>query len=360
VERLARMAQVCRPAVALYGLPALEPTELRPLLAQAALEGRACPDFCYDPDAGPSWADRFDLRSNPDPELTWPTHSVGFMQGETEHTIDLALTFADAVALEPAYLEHFQVIPHAAWDETQLPLAEWLEQFDPDPRQRSIPFLWVIDGDGCLQRAVLTRELALASRDRMRGWRVVQELAGYENAFAERAAGAAREQALTEAGARAATLERAHAQALEQARTAAARESMERLAAALISPDGFSAIPAAAPTAVPSPSIQAPSPVVSEPAPEEEVVEEETLSFDEPYISSALCTTCNECLDLNKQLFIYNGEKQAYIADASAGTFAELVKAAELCPARCIHPGKPRSGDATATPELIERASKYN
>jgi ferredoxin len=80
----------------------------------------------------------------------------------------------------------------------------------------------------------------------------------------------------------------------------------------------------------------------------------------EPYIDSALCTTCNECTKINGQLFQYNAEKQAYIADASAGTFKQLVKAAELCPARCIHPGQPRSGDATATPQMIERAAKFN
>ena len=33
------------------------------------------------------------------------------------------------------------------------------------------------------------------------------------------------------------------------------------------------------------------------------------------------------------------------------------MKAAELCPAHCIHPGSPRSDDATATPELIARAA---
>ena len=39
---------------------------------------------------------------------------------------------------------------------------------------------------------------------------------------------------------------------------------------------------------------------------------------------------------------------------------ALLVKAAELCPARCIHPGKPRAGDASATAEMIERAEPFN
>jgi ferredoxin len=77
------------------------------------------------------------------------------------------------------------------------------------------------------------------------------------------------------------------------------------------------------------------------PAPAEKGVEEEAeeiLSFDEPYIDTPLCTTCNECTNLNPRLFEYNAEKQAFIADPSAGTLAELVKAAELCPARCIHP----------------------
>jgi ferredoxin len=241
-------------------------------------------------------------------------------------------------------------------------LAEYLEQFDPEGPQRRVPFLWVIDDDGVLQRAIVTRELALASRDRLRGWRVLQELAGFQNAFAERAAADARDQALAEAGERTAELEQAHAAELERVRSEAAHESMERLAAVLISPDGLPALgaPAAAPAA------QAPSPAESleagaaEPAVAEEVEEEEAVSFDDPYIDTPLCTSCNECTNLNAQLFHYDANKQAYIADPAAGTFAELVKAAELCPAHCIHPAKPRDGDSTATPELIERAAKFN
>jgi ferredoxin len=131
---------------------------------------------------------------------------------------------------------------------------------------------------------------------------------------------------------------------------------MERLAAVLMSPDGLAA---AAPAAV-RPVVAPPAAAAAEPAPVEEAPEEEALSFDEPYIDSALCTTCNECTELNGQLFRYNADKQAFIADLAAGTFAELVKASELCPVRCIHPGKPRSDDSTATPELIARAAAFN
>jgi ferredoxin len=134
---------------------------------------------------------------------------------------------------------------------------------------------------------------------------------------------------------------------------------MERLAEVLMNPAGLAAAaPAAAAPAAPV-AVEPTEEAAAEPA-VEEVAEEEELALDEPYITAPLCTTCNECTNINPRLFQYNANKQAFIADANAGTFAELVKAAELCPARCIHPGKPRSDDSTATPELVERASKFN
>jgi len=361
VEGLVGMARARRPAVALLQLPPAEPALLRPLLAEAALRGRACRDFRYDPDAGASWADRFDLSGNPDPDRAWPIQRISYVEDGEALTLELAFTFADAMALEPAYSRHLLVVPPVAWDESQEPLAEYLERFDREGPQRRVPFLWVIDASGTLQRAIVTRDLALASRDRLRGWRVLQELAGHQNVFAERAAAAAREQALAEAERQIAELEQAHADELERVRSEAGREALERLAAVLISPDGIPAVGAPAARAeAPPPRAEPAEAVAAGPAPVVEVEEEEAVSFDEPYIDTPLCTSCNECTNLNAQLFHYNAEKQAYIADPAAGSFAQLVKAAEMCPAHCIHPGKPRDGDSTVTPELIERAAKFN
>jgi hypothetical protein len=361
VERLARMVRVPRPGVLLVPLPTGAPAPWRRLLAEAALQGRACPDFLYDPDAGPSWADRFDIDGNPDPECAWPVHEITYLEDDTERTLDTAFTFADAVALEPAYLRHVRAIPRVAWqDDVQVPLADYVASFEPGKAARRIPFLWVVDDAGTLQRAVVTRELALACRDRLRGWRVLQELGGFENAYAERAATAAREAALAEAARERAELEQAHAEALATARGDGARESMERLAAALLNQDALAAA-APAPVARAAPAAAAAAPeAAAEPAVEEAPEEEEALSFDEPYIDTILCTSCNECTNINSRLFQYDGNKQAFIADAAAGTFAELVKSAGLCPAKCIHPGKPRSDDTTATPELIARAAEFN
>ena len=59
-------------------------------------------------------------------------------------------------------------------------------------------------------------------------------------------------------------------------------------------------------------------------------------------------------------MFAYNPDKQAYLKDARAGTYADLVKAAEICPAKCIHPGKPLDPGEAGLDELIERAAPFN
>ena len=85
----------------------------------------------------------------------------------------------------------------------------------------------------------------------------------------------------------------------------------------------------------PAPASAAPAPAPEQSAPEK--------SSDEPYVETPRCTTCNECTQINDKMFAYNENKQAYIKDPDAGTFAQLVEAAESCQVSIIHPGKPRN-----------------
>jgi ferredoxin len=80
----------------------------------------------------------------------------------------------------------------------------------------------------------------------------------------------------------------------------------------------------------------------------------------EPSIDTARCTTCNECTNINKRLFAYNAQKQAYIKEATAGTFAQLVQAAEKCPVAAIHPGTPLNPKEKDLAKWIERAKPFN
>jgi hypothetical protein len=59
-------------------------------------------------------------------------------------------------------------------------------------------------------------------------------------------------------------------------------------------------------------------------------------------------------------MFMYNENKQAYIADIDAGTFRDLVESAEVCKVAIIHPGKPRNLDEANLEELIKRAEPFN
>ena len=111
--------------------------------------------------------------------------------------------------------------------------------------------------------------------------------------------------------------------------------------------------PAAAPVATAAPAAAVPAPAAppeaAEPAP----------SSDDPWIETARCTTCNECTQLNDRMFGYNENKQAYIRDPDAGTYRELVQAAETCQVAIIHPGKPRNPNEPGLEELLKRAEPF-
>jgi hypothetical protein len=59
-------------------------------------------------------------------------------------------------------------------------------------------------------------------------------------------------------------------------------------------------------------------------------------------------------------MFAYNENKQAFLKAPDAGTFRELVEAAETCQVAVIHPGKPRNPNEPGLEELIERARPFH
>ena len=100
-----------------------------------------------------------------------------------------------------------------------------------------------------------------------------------------------------------------------------------------------------------APQVRAATAVPAEPEP--------APSSDEAYIESARCTTCNECTQINNKMFAYDENKQAHVADPDAGTYRQLVEAAESCQVSIIHPGKPRNPNEAGLDELIKRAEPF-
>ena len=295
------------------------------LTAAAAKESRAFPAFTYDAAAGENWADRFSLEHNRNPDADWALESLEYadeaMQRVSE---DVAFTYADFVLCDRRYTAHFAVVPRERWNAGMLPVAEWVK-LPERPAAEHIPFLWAVDADDRLHRVIVDARMMQATRRCLLLWHRLQEHAGIHDSHAERLL--ARERAAWD-------VERQEAQ--EALKIAAARAP----AADTVETNGTSAAPAA--TAAPA----------AEPAADKP-------PSDEAWIETSRCPSCNECQTINDKMFAYNDNKQAYIKDIDAGTFRQLVEAAEVCQVAIIHPGKPRNPNEPGLEELIERAKPF-
>ncbi len=347
------------------GVKSSEKGSLDPwFVASAALEGRAHPFFLINPDAGDDFASRMDFSGNPQAEHDWPNHNYSYIDADGNSvTSELSFTFADYALLIPALKDHFGVVAEGNSSDDLIPVAQWLV-LPEDEANSKVPFIWGVDGKDVMQRLVISRALVIACRDRRNYWRTLQELAGVRSRYVELATQRASEEAQAAAAAELEAMREEQAEELERVRAETASEALGRLADALVGLDLTTAVPAVssapvAATAAPAaPAEETASVAVeAEAAPEEE---EGEVSFDDPWIETILCTTCNDCINLNPLMFVYNDDKQAYIADATAGTFAQLVESAEFCPANCIHPGKPLNPDEADLDDLIKRAEAYN
>ncbi|MEE9357882.1 ferredoxin [Candidatus Vondammii sp. HM_W22] len=331
------------------------------LIAGAALEGRVHPFFHINPSAGDSFADRMDFSGNPQPEKEWPVSPFSYLdENSSQVDTELAFTFADYALLINNLHEHFAPVPLVCESDSLLPIAEYLA-LSQEEAETSIPFVWGVNKAGELRQLAITRTLVQACRDRLNFWHTLQEMSGIRNRYVELAVEEASQQIKAEAAAEREQLNEEHEQALDTARAEVAGEVMGRLTDVLLGME-FTTGTAQMPTATSAPSQHAETAAeeMSEAEASAAEEEEEALGFDEAWIDSPLCTTCNDCTNMNPLMFVYNDNKQAVIADLNAGTYLQLVEAAEICPSKCIHPGKPFNPGEAGLEELVERAAAFN
>jgi hypothetical protein len=288
------------------------------LNAAAAMESRAFPAYCYDPSAGPNWASRFDLDANSQIESDWPVQEFSYEDADHQRvTMDASFTFVDFVACDRRYAKHFARVPRAKWNANMLPAGEHM-RLEARSAPDKVPYITIVDRDDNLHRAIVDDRLMRAALRCRESWHSLQELGGIHNSHAERLL----------------------------AREKKTWEEKEKSAAAARAPEAKSAAPAAAPAVASAVPVAAAEP-------------EEQKSPDDAYIETPRCTTCNECTQLNDKMFAYNEDKQAYIANPDAGTYAQLVEAAESCQVSIIHPGKPRNPAEPGLDDLIKRAELF-
>jgi ferredoxin len=293
------------------GLPAY-------LVSAAAMQSRAFPAFTYDPNAGPDLASRFCLEDNPQPDAAWPVTTFEYADADLQRVSEpLGFTLADFIACDPRYAKHFARVTRLGWNDAMVPVAEWLAREDGEPGSE-VPYLLAVDESNVLHRVIVDDKIIQAARRGADNWRRLQELGGINNSYAERLL--AREKAAWE-------------------------EAKQKEIAAL-------SVGQARPAA-----IDAPLATAAEPAP---VAEEPARSPDEPHIETIRCSTCNECTNINNEMFTYNEDQQAYIADLKAGTYRQMIEAAESCQLAIIHPGKPWDPKEPGLDDLLKRAASFD
>ncbi|MGO9007955.1 MAG: ferredoxin [Beijerinckiaceae bacterium] len=285
------------------------------LTAAAAMDARAFPALIYDPAAGPDWASRFSLKGNPQPDRDWPVQSLAYEDDAHQRQCEnLAFTLVDFAACDRRFARHFAKIPRAKWTEDMVSVSEFATS-QRDGTFTKVPCLLMVDRENQLQKLIVDDKMSREARRCIEMWRSLQELGGIHNSHAAR------------------LLEKERKiWAEELHRETESRETQPGAAA------GVPAAPAIAPTQIET-TAEKPS--------------------DDPYIETSRCTSCNECTQINDKMFGYDANKQASIVNPDAGTYRQLVEAAESCQVSIIHPGKPRDPNEPGLEELLVRAEPF-
>ena len=355
--------------------------------ARFALESRAFPFLTYDPDGGSSFSDCLSLEGNPSPDTDWPTYTLRFVDDAgAGQTMEIPLTIADWAATEARFKQHFSELPREQWDDA-VPFDQFV-RLPHGERDGRTPFIHAVAKDRRLRRLKVAPEMVSLAEERLQYWSQLRQLAGLEVSGAQRTLVEAELEAAFDK--RLAALRAEYEARIADLKRDYPRQIARRLAEGLMRTGGSTAIaellatlPAAStsggappaangvpPVAVSSPAAAAPAAapattaaatVAPAPPPTAAVVveDDEPLAL-EAWIDSARCTSCDECTNLNKRMFSYNAAKQATIKDVKAGSFQQLVVAAERCPVSIIHPGTPVNLKEKDLEKWVTRAARFN
>jgi hypothetical protein len=317
-EHIQKALEFAGPAIFSVFVPFADSCQQLPayLICAAAMESRVFPAFSYNPAAGAGLLDRFDIRCNPDVNADWPRRELRFEDEQLQAVIEeVAFTPADFAATDLSSSGHFALAAKDSWNEGLVAVADYVDREDINAVD-AVPSIAVVGRDNVLQRLVVDEGMIRSVRRYRERWHALQELGGVHNSYAD----AARQTAEAEF---------TQAESVPKVDVEVSQPVAEEVVQPLADADTDS-----------------------------DTDSDETAN--DAYIETPRCTTCDECTDKNDRLFAYDDNKQAYIKDLDAGSYRDLVDAAEICQVAIIHPGMPRNPDEPGLDELIERAEPFN
>ena len=287
--------------------------------AKMALESRAYPILRFDPAAGNDWESCMDLSGNPSIDDDWVSYTLEYQDedGNTQK-MELPMTFADFAVGEGRFRKHFRVAPADTWNENMVPLVDFID-LPEDEREGLYPYVWAVNKKNRLIRVLVAAELVKSTEERRDFWRTLKALAGLSKKVDPHAIAA-------------------------QVRAETAAKLTAGLMQMLGAEGGAAAIQSA---------------LASTPASAGAVAPQGAAGFDPVWVEKAECTSCDECVNINPKIFAYDENKKAYVLDPKGGPFKDIVRAAEKCTGKCIHPGTPADPNEKDVEKLIKRAEKF-
>ena len=290
--------------------------------SRMAYESRAYPLFRFDPDAGTSFEECCSIEGNPDLDRDWISWTINYTNEKGEPAaMEVPLTFADFAMTEGRFRKHFRKAPPETWNDTMVPLAEFLD-LDEDERAGRFPYIWGVDAKNRLMRVLVSAELVSSCEERRAFWTQLRGLCGHLNKVD-----------------------------VEQVRASAKAEMAQKLTTSLLAMAGGD--PGAL-SAFAGGNGQGGNGHGGNGADRGAAGDWEAVWVETPE-----CTACDECVIINPKIFKYNADKKIEILDPKGGPFKDIVKAAEKCTAGCIHPGTPWNPAEPGLDKLVKRAEKY-
>lgn len=328
------------------------------LTIKTAISSRYFPRLEYNLQSGDDFGSHFNLSGNPQPGQHFPSYQHKIQSSLEKQTEDYHLTTADFLAMSPTNRKLLEIIPARFWHKELIPLAEYLT-LSADAQNGKVPIIWIVDEQNTLQKAAIPVFWLQRCRARLDYWRFLQELGGVNSYHINHALQEAKREWETSKETEIENLKTQLRTEFDRTRTDDLEKAIQRMLYALIDGDQDlnTIIPQSAETTIPA---QAASKTEQEP--ELEQIDENTKPAIQAnaWVESDECTSCNDCIDALPSVFKYNSDKLAFVHNPQGGTYAQIVKTAEKCPARCIHPGLPHDSSEPGLDKLIKRAEKYN
>lgn len=267
--------------------------------ARLAVESRMSPLFVHDPRRGKTLYDWFSLDGNPDPDKTWTTTTLEYLDeaGQVQ-LMTTPLTPAEFALGETRFKKQFRKLP-ASSEESAVPIDEYVELEAAD-REGKVPFIYATDEDRHLMKVQCSHQVVNLVEDRKRYWQILQYLSGQH----EEELGAVYADDLASITAR-----YDEAMTLRESSMDDIARAMAELATSSKAPAGLSApvpvrgdVPAAAPAAAPAATAVADRAVWLDPS------------------DQSKCTDCGTCYQELPMFF----EKVTKVIDGQAVTVAQM------------------------------------